>query len=1054
MKYCKSCKSRVSANLDKCPDCDQPLFIQCQHCNAVLPGDSKFCSQCGTKLVQIPGTDLHKDLGLSTERRHLTVMFCDLVGSTGLSTLLDPEDLSDVLVEYRDLCMQVVKKWDGYVADFQGDGVMIYFGYPNAHEDDAQRAIYAALDIIDQITKKDHLPNDVEIDLAVRIGINSGRAVIGDIGTGEIVESMGIVGETPNIAAKLQSQAENNQIIISQSIYQGVKDYFNCDYLGSQQIKGVDKSIVAYRVNHAIQHIERFRADQQLGLEQLTGRHQELTQLKKTWRRSQNGSFKSVVVVGEAGIGKSRLVWEFRRWLDAQPRKVIVFNCSPYHVQTALYPFTEVIARGTDNNQSNTRTRLFALLKGLNDFEDQHIEQTVELLLNFVYGQQTHTEPEKYKNQIYNALVEVAQALANQSPLLIVVEDLHWIDPTTMEFFLKFLDSESLTNICLLATSREQAHLRLSLDLAIELNPLSADQSAELVQNVINNIRLPAHLLNQLINSCNGNPLYLEESARYLSEHNVVEQDSTRQKLYLASDSVSFAPESLHDLFMSRLDKLSREKWLAQLASAIGSQFELNILKAIAKIEAEYFDIALKRLVDADIFRQVDEHDPNLFEFKHVLLRNATHDALLRTQRQLIHQKIINAYQKLQPLLKNQQPELLAYHHTQAGNDDKAVIFWQLAGIRAQRLSANIEAVSHFRKALDILKNSGDPEIKLKLLIQLGPSLMAVESWASPEVEALYHESINLSRDLNDGENLFTSLRGLWGNNFLHGDLNAARHISTQLQELARAKQNDELKIESLLSRAMENYWLGNYSESQTSLNKVADLYDRGRHKDHAYVFSVDPGVVSLFYQSRNLWALGFADQALEKVKASIELATKNQHHPSLTWGLGFYAAVCYERGDLAMAKQIAEQGAMLSRDHDFPLWEAWGHVLLGATQTALSQDSNYLRDIDHGIELYSSTGAEIALPYFYSLKAWSNIQLDQFQTANEAIDLGLAIVKEKKINSSKPELLRLKSVGLWKNNPDNQNVILSLLEDALEVSRQQQAKTVDSVSCSSALKP
>ncbi len=1043
MKYCKSCKRKVSGNYDQCPDCNQPLYIQCQHCNSVAQADAKFCSQCGTKLTQSLVANLQEDLQLSTERRHITVMFCDLVGSTGLSTLLDPEDLSNLLIEYRDLCMQMVKKWDGYVADFQGDGVMIYFGYPHAHEDDAQRAIYAALDIVEQVTKEENLALDIEVELAVRIGINSGRAVIGDIGHGEIAESMGIVGETPNIAAKLQSHASNNQIIISETTYRNVKDFFNCDFQGKQQIKGVNKSVAAYTVNSAVEQVERFLSASQQRGRQITGRSKELAQLKKIWRSSQHNQLKTVTVVGEAGIGKSRLVWEFRQWIETQSRKVIVFNCSPYHAQTALYPFIEVISRGS-KDEINTRARLYALMKGLNCFDDQYIDQTINLLVNFVYGQAIDTEPEKYKNQIYNTLVEMAQVLANQSSLFIVVEDLHWIDPTTWDFFLKFLETKSLTNICLLATSRDKSHLELPVDLTIPLDLLTYDQSAELIKNIIDDIELPAHLLNQLINSCNGNPLYLEESARYLSEQNIFEQDSTRQKLHLVSDAVSFAPESLHDLFMSRLDKLSQEKWLAQLASAIGSQFELTILKTIAQIEVEHFELVLKRLIDADILRQVDQHDPNLFEFKHVLLRNATHDALLRTQRQLIHQKIIDAYQQLQPQLQNQQPELLAYHHAQAGNNDKAVIFWQLAGTKAQRLSANIEAVSHFRKAFDLLSGDKQTELKLELLIQLGPSLMAVESWASPEVEALYRESINLSQRLKDKENLFTSLRGLWGSNFLRGDLTNARDISTQLQQLARARQSNEFEIESLLSRAMENYWLGNYSASQTGLNKVADLYDRGKHKDHAYVFSVDPGVVSLFYQSRNLWALGFIDQALDKVKASIELARRNEHYPSLTWGLGFYAAVCYERGEFANARQIAEQGVTLSQEHDFPLWEAWGYVLLGASLTALKQDLDGLKDIERGVELYRSTGAEIALPYFYSLKAESNIQLRRYQTALEAAVGGLAIVEEKMIDSSKPELLRLKALATSKINLDDRNKILSLLQNALEISKQQQAKTVE----------
>ena len=968
-------------------------------------------------------------------------MFCDLVGSTGLSTLIDPEDLSDILIRYRDLCMSVIKKWDGYVADFQGDGVMIYFGYPTAHEDDSLRAVYAALDIIEEISNFKLDPSLMNVTLAVRIGINSGRAVIGDIGTGDIVESMGIVGETPNIAAKLQSRADDNVIVISESTYRNVKGFFSVENIGRQKIKGVDKQVQAYRIISALDQSERFQGKRSVGLNQLTGRDTELSRLKTSWRYCEQGQFLSMVILGEAGIGKSRLLWSFREWVKSRQHSNILFNCSAYHTQTALHPFIEMLGRGAGRDKNKSRRRLRAFFKKLQCFEGPVLETNLDLLVDLIYGEVTGRDPKKYKNQIYDIFLTMARALANQAPLLIVVEDLHWIDPTSREFFIRLLDSGHLSNVCLLATSRETKDSKLPVNLSIELDPLNDEQSAKVIEGIISNSKLPGFLLRQLVESCNGNPLYLEESARYLLELNILDQDYSRQQLHLISEDISFAPESLHDLFMSRLDRLSNEKWLVQLACAIGRQFERNILSAVAQIDDELFDRTLSNLIDADIIHQVADQNLQLYEFKHVLLRDAAHDALLRSQRQSIHQKIIDAIGQHQPEYLEQQPELLAYHHTQAGNIMDAVLTWQLAGVKSQRLSANIEAVSHFRKALDMLSEDEQPDLRLELLIQMGPSLMAVESWASEEVKSIYRQSIELSERKNDRRQLFASLRGLWGNLFLTGDLESAIKISGQLDRIADGHQTDELKVESLLSQAMQTFWLGEFSRSQFYIDQVTSLYDQKLHREHAYIFSVDPGVVSLFYASRNLMYLGFPDDALRRVEASIHLAEKHQHFPSLTWGLGFHAAVHFAREEFDRSLEISSRGITLSEEHNFQLWAAWGYVLSGCSNVFTSENDQGLDQIKHGIGLYKKLGAGVALPFFYSLYAESLLKLGRLDHCLEITDRGIDMVDSYSIKSSAAELLLLKSRAIHAKSSQHSDRATMISRQALSIAQKQRAR-------------
>ena len=1039
--YCTNCKQKIPAHLDTCPACEKPDHIECHQCKAQMSADAVFCSQCGSKLNKRVIPKIRGNRTLKTQRRHLTVVFCDLVGSTGLSTQIDPEDLSEILIQYRDMCMSVIKKWEGYVADFQGDGVMIYFGYPTAHEDDSLRAVYASLEIIEEISNIKLDADLYKINLAVRIGINSGRAVIGDIGSGEIVESMGIVGETPNIAAKLQSKASDNVIVISESTYRNVKGFFSVESLGEQQIKGVEKKVHAYRVIATLDQTERFEGKRSMGLLPLTDREEEIAILKENWNYCEHGNFISIGLIGEAGIGKSRLLWAFREWLSAKQHSTIVFNCSAYHTQTALHPFIEMLSRGGGKDKRNTHRRLNTFFKKLNCFDAVTLESTIELLIDFIYGKITKRDPEKYKNQIYEIFLTLAQSLSRQSPLLIIVEDFHWVDPTSREFFFKLINDRQLSKVCLLATSRQVIDKQTPVDVSIELKPLDSQQSAQLIDGIIAKSKLPDFLLEQLVESCNGNPLYLEESAKYLSELNILDQDYSRQKLHLISESISFAPESLHDLFMSRLDRLSNEKWLVQLACAIGRQFEKNILKAVAQIEDELFDITLSNLIDADIIHQVEGSTAQLYEFKHVLLRDAAHDALLRSQRQSIHQKVIDAYQQQQPEFLEQQPELIAYHHTQAGNIMSAVMAWQLAGVKSQRLSANIEAVSHLRKALDMLPENEHSDLRLELLIQMGPSLMALESWASEEVKSIYRQSIELSERKNDSTQLFTSLRGLWGNVFLTGNLEKSIKISKQLDNIAGRHPTDELKVESLLSQAMEAFWLGEFSQSQARINQVTQLYDQNLHREHAYIFSVDPGVVSLFYASRNLSYLGYPDDSLQRVEESIELAEKHQHFPSLTWGLGFYASVHFAREEYARALEISIRGIELSEKHNFQLWAAWGNVLAGCSRVFIDETNSGLKQIKYGIRVYKKLGAGIALPFFYSLYAESLIKLGQFNKGINVIEQGIDLVNSYSINSSAAELLFLKSKALYAISTQNADQAMKISNQALEIAGRQCAR-------------
>ncbi len=606
--HCPRCSQVVPEDTHTCPYCASGQLSRCPQCEATLLADAKFCSQCGSPVTLHLGSSPTRQADnsapknpLSSERRQLTVMFCDLVGSTALSERLDPEELSQLLVGFRETCMQAAKTWEGYVANYLGDGVLVYFGYPQAHEDDPQRAIYAAQDIVSSVQRFDTEELGIFSDLTVRIGIATGLVVIGDIGTGEVTEKLGVVGETPNIAAKLQAQAANNSIVINQATKNRVEGLFAVYYLGELSIKGMTNKVKTYEVLHRKTDTDRFQVKRDQGLTRLSGRQAEIKQLVRRWRRAQAGLLETVMISGEAGIGKSRLIWSLRKWLKGVPHQRISFYCSPYHQRSALFPVIDFINRELNKQKTDDNARkLDIVLMRLKVFSEKEVAQHRRLILSLIDKDASDDIPEDYQHRIFNTLIALFHAYSKNNPLLIVVEDLHWIDPTSRALLEQLLSSGTLTHTLLISTSRETEDLGGSEIMALNLRPLDEQDSVRLIQNVASGQKLSESLLKHLVAASDGNPLFLEELTK-----NIIET----AMLTSASDDVVNTsivtnlkvPESLQDLLMSRLDRLSTEKKISQLAAAIGRQFDLHLLQGISEMEPAMLDTALQKLVDAEI---------------------------------------------------------------------------------------------------------------------------------------------------------------------------------------------------------------------------------------------------------------------------------------------------------------------------------------------------------------------------------------------------------------------------------------------------------------------
>ncbi len=645
------------------------------------------------------------------ERRQLTVMFCDLVGSTVLSQQLDPEDLRELLAAYQQICADVVTSGEGYIARYIGDGLLIYFGYPRAHEDDAQRAVRAGLGIIAAIGQLAEQHTELETPLAVRIGITTGQVVVGDIGSGERRESMAVVGETPNIAARLQGLADAGSIVIGVSTYQLVEGLFAVEDLGPQRLKGIAEPVAAYRVLAETDAPSRFEAAATRGLTPLVGRDEEIGLLLKRWTQASEGEGQVALIAGEAGIGKSRILRGFQDRIRDELRNRVLYFCSPYHQHSPFYPVIDQLGRGLRFEPADEPKQKLEKLDAALSALGLAVAELAPLLAALLSIPTDSRYPplelgaEESRRKTIAAVLAVIDAIAAEGPALMIVEDAHWIDPSTLELLDMLIERARTVRLLLVITVRPEfearwnAHAHLTL---LSLNRLTRRDTAALVSKVTAGKPFPDEVLDEIIARTDGVPLFVEELTKTIVESGLLEDEGDRYAL--AGPLPPFAiPTSLQDSLMARLDRLAPVKAVAQLAAAIGRTFSHGLLAAVSPLDGQQLEEGLARLVDAELVYRRGLPPDVTYEFKHALVRDVAYQSLLKSTRQQYHERIARAMEAHFPQTTETQPELLARHFTNAGLGDQAVGYWIRAGERSAKRATHLEAISHFGEALELL---------------------------------------------------------------------------------------------------------------------------------------------------------------------------------------------------------------------------------------------------------------------------------------------------------------------------------------------------------------
>jgi class 3 adenylate cyclase/predicted ATPase len=991
------------------------------------------------------------------ERRQLTVLFCDLVDSTALSGQLDPEEYRDVVQAYQTACTEVIQRYDGHIAQLLGDGLLVYLGYPHAHEDDTQRAVRAGLGMLAAIGDLNtRLQQDKGIQLALRVGIHTGLVVVGAMGGAGRQEQLAL-GEVPNIAARLQGLAEPDTITISADTYRLIQGYFDCEALGEQTLRGVAEPVAVYRVLQASGARGRLDVAVTRGLTPLVGRESEVTLLLERWEQAKAGHGQVILLTGDAGIGKSRLVQVLKDHVANEPHVRWECRSLSYYQNTALYPLTDLFQRTLQWQQDETADEKLGKLEQTLRQYRLPLEETVPLfapLLSLSLSEDRYPplalSPQRQRQKTLETIIAILLELAERQPVLLIIEDLHWADPTTLELLNLVLDQTPTASLLTLLTCRptfQPPWSHKSYLSEVTVHRLSHTQVEQIVNRMTDGKTFPAEVLQQIIAKTDGVPLFVEEITKSLLESGQLKALDGHYEL-TKPFSTSTIPATLQDSLMARLDRLMTGKVIAQLGATIGRQFSYALLQAVAQRNDRTLHEELHRLVEAELLYQRGVPPQATYVFKHALIQDAAYESLLKSTRQHYHQRIALVLEAQFVETAEAQPELLAHHYMEAGLIEQAVPYWQQAGQRAIARSAYMEAMTHLRQGLEMLQTLPEtPERtqrEVDMLIALGASLATTKGETAPEVEQTFIRAQYLCQHLDDPHQLFRVLRGLWRSYFVRAELQTAHALGKELLALAQHVQDPMMLVAAHLPLGNTLYQLGAVASAHTHFAQGIALYDSQQHRAPAFMYGEDLGVYCRSFSASTLWYLGYPDQALARCQEALTLAQQRTHPLSLSQALGVAAQFHHLRREGSAAQECAEASIHLGMEQGFPLITARGAVLRGWALVQQGQTQAGIEQIHQGLSAFRATGAEALRSRFLPLLAEAHGIIGEPEAGLTVLTEALALVDTTGERWYEAELYRLKGELLLQQSADNHAEAETCFHHALEIARNQQAKSFE----------
>lgn len=1073
---CPACGFRNVETTPACEECGTILPRSCTACGFANPLQTKFCGGCGTALAAFPRTatptmvraDSIRIPTRGAERRQLTIMFCDLVGSTPLSEKLDPEALREVVRAFQEHCATNIHRFEGTIALSLGDGLLVYFGVPVAHEDDAYRAVRTGLDILAALPQLNaRLAARFEVlrdsPLRVRIGIHTGLVVAEEKAGLEGRDLLAAVGETPALAMRLQSLAEPNSVVISEATARLVKGFFECRALSAGHFSGGMEPLAAYQVIRESEVRSRLDVAVARGLTPFVGRHAVLSTLESCWQRARHGHGQVVLLSGEAGIGKSRLVQVLRARIANAPHTWMECHCASYHRNSPLYPAIDLLWRGLHFTRREEPAHRFDKLERALAAYGFPLAEAVPVfatLLSLPVPRERYppraVPPPRQRQHLLELLQRWLLKAAERGPVVGVVEDLHWADPSTLEALSLFLDQVSTQPILLLLTFRSEFQPpwpAASLLTHLRLDRLQREDAETIAVHLLKDQVLTSGLVHQLIARADGVPLFLEELTKTVMESVESMESPTLMGPEKPREHARLSipiPATLHDSLRERLDRLGPAKSVAQLGATIGREFAFEIMRAVFDGDEHTLLAALETLMAAELVSRRDDPPHPTYVFTHALIQEAAYQSLTKRTRQHYHQRIAHVLSAVFPDIGERHPELVAHHWTEARDAPRAVPYWYRAGCQAAERVAHLEASRLFEQAIALLHTLPETADRLQQELAahmaLGRSLIVTRGYGAPEVEACYQRALTLCRAAGETPRQMQAALGMAAFSFMRAELRTVRELGEREVALSKREEPRGRRLQVHWALGQACFHQGEFTAAHAHLSQGWPLYTRQQYRAHVVQ---DPGVMVLSYLSLTELCLGYPDRAVQHCHEMVALARSLRHRFSLAIALNVAATVHALCGAWAVAYALVDEGLALCEEQGFPVWLAYGQIMHGWMGVQRGDGEHALGELQRGIVAWEQTGARVMRPFFLSLKGQACRKLGRTADGLLAVEEALATVAHADEQFCTAELWRLRGefvlrMDAYRFTPDTTRQAEACFQSALTIARQQHAKMLE----------
>jgi predicted ATPase/class 3 adenylate cyclase len=988
----------------------------------------------------------------------LTVLSCILVEASRLVRQLDPEDLHGVVQGLHTLGTAVGQRLEGFIAQYLWDGLLVYFGYPQAQENDAERAVRAALELVAGLPALNaNLPPYAGRQIAIQIGIHTGPVIIGET-DGSARQAPVALGATPAVAARLAALAAPDTVLISAAAARLVEGYFVWQALGEHQIPEATSPLAVYRVLHESGARTRLEVAVTHGLTPLVGREQDVRLLVERWEHAQAGDGQVVLLSGEAGIGKSRVVEALKEHAAHTAYTPMVFRGSPYHQHSAFFPVIAHMRRVLRLQRDDPPAVQLAKLEQGVQAVRLSLAEVVPLLAALLSIPMPERyaplpgSPQQQKQKTEEALVAWLLGEAERQPVLAVWEDLHWADPSSLELVGRCIEQVPTARLFLLLTCRpvfQPPWLPRSYLTHLTLSRLGRAHVVQVVTHLTGGKALPAAVSDHIVTKTDGVPLFIEEMTKAVLESGLLQETETHYELTGPPPALTI-PATLHDALMARLDRLGAAKGVAQLGATLGRQFAYEVLQVVSSLEEAALQRELRRLVATELLYQRGVPPRATYTFKHTLIRDAAYQSLLRSTRQQYHQQIAQVLAERFPDIAATQPELLAHHYTEAGVPAQALLYWQQAGQRAIERSANHEAIRHLTKGLDVLATLPETpertERELTFSITLAAPLLMTKGYAAPEIEGVYSRVQQLCCQVEETAQVFPALYGMCLFYLVRGECQTARQVGQQALRLAQQVQTPDFMMLAHTVLGVALFFCGEFATALEHLEEGFAPYDPPQHHALAFRYGDDPGVFSLAYMTVALWMLGYLDQAQERSNAAVALARQLGHPFSLAIPLVTAAVSSQFRREGTSAHAWAEAIIALATEQGFAHWLGAGMILRGWALAHQGQVHEGVEQLRQGLAAWRAVGAGLVQPYWLSMLAEAYWWAGQLELGLHTVDAALVAGQHNHEPWWDAHLYWLKGKLLLAQHGTYHQAheVETCFQHARMVARQQQAKSLE----------